>query len=628
MITVADLDQLFLAAITPPARKLMPYEFARKMRLPDGPQEGAYWDPATEPAQMHFINAISRPWHKVFVYVAPSQRGKTLTAILFPWLYAAVEEGVPIGYVMPNLDKLAQNWVGKIKPAIEGSGFGDWLPTSGPGSKSGKPAALKLMSPDGARSTVTYFMAGGGGSRETSLSSVSPGRLVVDEADDFESVGHIDLAMKRLESWGESGRAFVASTVNTRKKREGHPVLDMWGRADASHGRIAHCCPLCKRFQIIEEAQVDYEKAVVMCSACGVIWSEEERHAALNDSQLIEAGQSLKDGVIMGSPDPCRTFSLLTTGLDYHMGNVESIATSWKLAKEREALGDYSLIENFQQKIWCKKYEVPPDQQTVTDRLLLIRSANSFYPQGRCPDPVTRIVVAVDVQGDRIYWAAVGSDADDNRYLIDWGEWYFTNARTVEPTDADRAAVFDRVLHRTQDGWPREDGTPVRGSLVGIDIGYNVGGSVGRWCRGRAGVIALRGDSERRVHAELIDGKKTTVGFNRGSSQLESEHGFYEIRRQAAAADQPLFWWFVRTQSLREHFAGRIRVNLETAGAFHLPFGMSQEEPMIKHLSSWAIVRDKDTNICNWVQVGKRDDYQDCVCYALAMLTIEKKKRY
>lgn len=626
-IGTEGLSDLFLARLTPPPKRLTHYDFSKVMRLPDGPQAGQKWDAATEPAQLHFINAVSCPWHRIFVYVAPSQRGKTLAAVLFPWLYSVTEEGLPVGYVMPNLDKLTQNWMGKIKPAIVGSGFGDWLPAKGPGSKSGKPAALELQSPDGRKKTVTYFMAGGTGARETSLSSVSPARLVIDEADDFESAGHIDLALKRLESWGHTGRAFIASTVNSKAKRTSHPVLDMFNRYDATKSRVAHKCPHCQAFQVITEEQFQIEERCLVCISCGVKWSEDDRHEALNSSQLVGAGQSIVAGKISGEPLRLATFSLLTTGFDYHMADFGILAATWQAALEREKIGDFSLIENFQHKVLCKHYEIPPDQQSITDRMLTLRSSTALDVRGVVPDGFTRIVVAVDVQADRMYWLAMAADENDNRAIIDWDEWYYTTHRAVEPTADDRHKLLERILHRCRDGWPRNDGSILKGSIMGIDIGYNPGGSIGKWIANRAGCIALRGDSERRVQAETIDGKKITLALSRASSQLEADHGFYEVRKQQATPDSPAYWWFVRTQSLREHLASRLRMTPDTDGALRLPRGLAQDDQLIRHLSSWHIIRDKETNICRWEQKGKRDDLLDCGCYALAMLTIQKKAK-
>jgi phage terminase large subunit GpA-like protein len=634
-MTFATLDQSeadALARLIRPARRKRSFlGFCRTVKLPDGPKQGEYLRPESEPAQLRFIQAITSGKYRMFVHAAPSQRGKTLIAILIAWLYSIVEESLSVGYVMPNLDKLSQNWEGKIKPAIVGSGYGSWLPSKGPGSKGGRPAALLLVDPDTKRSAVTYFMAGGTGARETSLSSVSPARLLVDEVDDFESAGHVDLALKRLESWGSKALAFLASTVNTRSNRESHPILDFFSRQDATRSRICHKCPHCCKYQILSLDQLNLQTGQISCSHCGVIWSEDDRNKALDDSGIVHGEENLKLGVILDDERHSAIFSLLTTGFDYHMSNLLTIAQTYQVAKEKEALGDYSMMENFSHKVLCVPYTIPVDHETITDRLLTLRSAKSQWERGIVPDEADRIVVTIDVQGDRCYWLAMAGGLNDRRWIIDWDEWFWTSkdehtGKPLEPTDIDRHIILDRVLAKARDGWPRLNGNVVKASALGIDIGYNVGGTIGRWARGKSGVVAMRGDSQDRQIIETLDGKHTSLKFSRTGSFLEADHGFYEIRKQEVALDQSPYWWFVKTQSLREHLAGRIRREVESEGSLMLPHGVAEKDFLIKHLSSWAIVRDQDTKMVKWVQIGKRDDYMDTACYGLALLTTKPKK--
>lgn len=630
--TLDDSEAKALARLIRPARLRRSFiAFCRTVKLPDGPKQGEYLRPESEPAQLRFIQAVTSGKYRMFVHCAPSQRGKTLIAVLIAWLYAIVEESLSVGYVMPNLDKLSQNWEGKIKPAIVGSGYGSWLPVKGPGSKGGRPAALLLVDPDTKRSAVTYFMAGGTGARETSLSSVSPARLLVDEVDDFESAGHVELALKRLESWGNKALAFLASTVNTRANRDSHPILDFCGRADATRSRICHKCPHCGKYQVLSLDQLNLHTGQLSCSHCGVIWSSDDQGKALDDSGIVHGLENLKNGVILDDERTSAIFSLLTTGFDYHMSNLLTIAQTYQVAKEKEALGDYSMMENFSHKVLCVPYTIPVDHETITDRLLTLRSAKSQWERGVVPDEADRIAVAVDVQGDRCYWMAVASGLNDRRWIIDWDEWFWTakdekTGKPIEPTDIDRHLILDRVLAKSRDGWPRRNGNVVKASVLGIDIGYNVGGTIGRWVRGKSGVVALRGDSQDRQVIETLDGKHTSLKFNRAGSLMEADHGFYEIRRQDVSVDQPTYWWFVKTQSMREHLAGRLRREFDGEGAFMLPHGLPEKDILIKHLASWAIVRDKDTKLAKWVQIGKRDDYMDTACYALALLTSKPKK--
>jgi phage terminase large subunit GpA-like protein len=550
-----------------------------------------------------------------------------------PWLYSIVEESFAVGYVMPNLDKLSQNWEGKLKPAIIGSGFGAWLPKSGPGSKGGRPAALALQNPVTGKQVITYFMAGGTGSRETALSSVSPARLMIDEVDDFLDAGMVELALRRLESWGKKSLAFLASTINSRGDREDHPVLDFYNRSDATQSRIAHKCPYCEWFQVIKFEQLNMENSRIACSHCGVLWSDSDRFKALQLSELSHGPNGIVDGKINQILKRCEYFSLLTTCFDYNMGDFNAIAPTYLVAKDKEKLGDYSMMENFSQKVLCEPYTVPIDHETITDRLLTIRSTMAKCSKGIVPLGADRIVVGVDVQGDRCYWVAVASGSGDRRWIVDYDEWFWTakdpvTGKPIEPQDSDRHAILDKIMFKAREGWESEsdEKLKIKAALIAIDIGYNPNGSIGRWCFGKAGIVPVRGDHEDRVVSETLQGKHTTR-TGKLSSTLVSDHGFYEIRQQENSPGQPSHWWFVKSQTMREHVAARLRIAFDLEGSMMLPHGIAENDYLIQHLSAWAIVREQDSKMVRWVQIRKRDDYADATNYAIALLSQKPRQR-
>lgn len=621
-----EYDAEAFATLISPSKKPRSFlDFCHSLKLPDGPSAGKQFRPETEPAQLHYARAIdSGKWRK-FVLIAPSQRGKSTIGILAPWLYSVVEEGLDFGYILPNLLKLDQVWMGKLKPGIGGCGFANWLPTNGPGSKDGRPAALPMINPTTLKIILTYFMAVGSGARETSLSAVSPARLGMDEADDMRDAGQIELAMKRLESWGKKGKAFIASTVNTRKERDSHPILDFHTRSDATGCRIAHKCPHCAGFQVIQFTQLNLETAKLCCSLCGVIWSDSDRAKALHDSQICYS-EGCAEGKIIQTSRKTEYFTLLCGFADFNMGDFASLPATYLAAKDREKLGDYSLMETFSQKTLCEPYTIPVDHETITDRMLTLRSALAKYPKGVVPPGADRIVVGVDVQGDRCYWVAVASGSADRRWIVDYDEWFWTakdpvTGRPVEPKDEDRHAVLDRILQKARDGWEREgNDQPLKASLLAIDIGFNPNGSIGRWCFGKGGIVAVRGDHEDRQTAETLQGKVTTK-IGKMASTLLSDHGFYEIRQQEHSPGQPGHWWFVKSQSLREHVSARLRMAFDSEGSLMLPHGIAEKDYLIQHLSAWAIVREHDSKIVKWVQIRKRDDYADATNYAIALLS-------
>ncbi len=622
-----------IAGLIRPAKKIRTYkQFLRTLKVPDGPDAGKPLNPEREPAQMRFIDAVDardplnplRHLYHTLIHCAPTQRGKTLIAILGTWLYSIIEEKFDFGYIMPNLDKLDQNWETKLKPGIKGSGYGFLLPEQGPGSKGGRPPALPMFNPHTKRSSVTSFMAAGSEEKETSLAAVSPARVGLDEVDDFTSAGQVKRGVKRLESWRGRGRAFLASTVNNRTNRDEHPILDMVNDPQATNCRVTHRCPLCRHHQVIKFEQLDLETARLRCSnaACGALWTEDQRHEAIDEGDEVGGYSSIIDGQIVPNG---ATF-------DYHMSVMQAIVDEYLTAKDAEKIGKYKLMETFKHKVLCEPYSIPVDDGTVTDRMLSIRSSRASHGRGVVPDDATRLVVTVDVQGDRIYWLAMASGTLDRRWIIDWGEWFWTAVdpttnRIKEPTDEDRHAVLAKLLNRARDGWPRLNGQVIGASLIGVDIGHNPNGSIGRWINGKQGVVAMRGEGSEQQVAETIDGRKATFRVSRQGSDLLEDHGLYEIREQSAAPDQPRHWWFIRSQSLREHVAARLRQNVDAEDSLMLPKGVPENDPLIKHMTAWVIVRDEKTAATMWVQKHVRDDYGDCNNMGTALLTVHNRKR-
>jgi len=476
----SDLNDRRRARWTPPEKPRGLSEFARTILLPDGAAAGTKWIPESEPTQRLALAEIeSGKWSRI-VFAWPSQRGKTLLGILLLWLYTIAERRQSVSYLMPSLDKLSQNWEGKIKPAIVGSGFGGWLPTKGPGSKGGRPAALTMRDPmNGLIAGRTYFMALGGGGKETSVSSVTTATALVDEGDDAESAGQLELAFKRTNSYGAAGRTIVVSTVNNRTDRKSHPILDLADTGTKS--RIHHCCPHCGDFAPITRDRI-VDRACV-CLKCGVSWTKEDAAKALNNAKLVHAVTETK------------VFSLICVGPDFHMGGgLENIIAEGEAAQKAiDERSDHSLMQTYRNKVWCEHYDSTPkdeDGQTViptTNRLAALASQSKINldvdRREKDGDSVHLIhlpaecehqALGVDVQrgGDRapprLYFALLGSaPAAARRWLTGWGT-IALGPMGRQATDGEIMAGLDRLRDLLDDWAPA---VPIVRRLVDINDG-------------------------------------------------------------------------------------------------------------------------------------------------------------
>jgi len=572
--------------------------FARTIRLPDGPCKGDLWDPRSEPAQRLFIEEVQSGRRKKFVETAPTQRGKTLKGVILPALYAACELGTSVGYVMPTLDKLSQKWTGTLRPMIESAGFLDWFPVNGPGSKGGRPAMLQLRHPlTNARAGKLYFMAMGGGGSETATASNPCEWVVGDEADDADGVGQLMLVLKRAESYGAGGRAFIIGTVNDRVGRDVHPILEL--HSQGTRTRVAHQCPHCRVHVVPDFEDFDVRSAVITCPECKTPWSEDDRHAAL-------------DAAIYKHADPgAEIFSVLTTGLDYHWeipdrrtGEVKlllpSIAAELRMAMDAEDR-DQSIMRQHMMKVWCRDWKVANvNQPEATTAHLLDIAAKAEYQRGEVPDGVDVLHLATDVQLRELYWITLGSNETD-WWVIDWGAHAVCD-QLHQPSESERIESLDAVADMALQGWPRMGGTgqvPVQ--MAGVDAGFK-SDEVRPWvAKRRQSWVSIKGAGQELAH------RMRSVQAAPGERQSHEER-WYEVRAQDDAPDRRQLF------PSKHDILDRIAEDW-LAGRGHLP--RDADSQLLHHLTGYQ--RNPKATGERWIFRGKRHDWFDGLVYCRAL---------
>ncbi len=622
MSALAELNERKAHDLQPTKKPRRIGEFARTLRLPDGPsgprdgQPGDLWVPETEPTQAAFYaHHESGAWRK-FTVVAPSQRGKTLKAILCPLLHACCESRQSFAIVLPNLDGLSKAWDGKLKPSIEGTGFKDWLPTQGPGSKGGRPTVLIMRDPEtGRRAGPLFFLAMGTGGRETSVSQVSPQKIGIDEADDAADAGQLSLTAKRINSWGKAGRAYITSTVNDRAGRDAtdindpdsaHPILMLY-RAGSQH-RQRHRCPHCAGYFAPEYEHLDVDACAITCPLCAVVWSEADRIDALNRSLSVGALDLITfDHVLQGHYES-DDYSELTTVLDYHMTVLSDICADIRAAKLAEARGEYSLMKTVMHKMFCRSYVEPAGIGEITNAGLAVVSARSDYEKRLVPSWVIRLSIGVDVQGDRIYWIVVGHGPDDRTCIVDWGyEMLVPKEEARQPTPADRRRVLHDLDSKVAVGWQHEGHenrlVPDHG-MRGIDVGFATDEVVG-WLRGM-------GTKWRAVRGV---GRDTIKNFGKILDLPAEARAFVEAR-------QPDGWPIPLINVLGDNVRRWIHQALlrdpYTPASMMLPRGLTKADALLLHLSGEVEIIGKDGKTILFER-RVRHDWLDALIYAVAV---------
>ena len=614
-------------------------DFARTVKLPDGPHAGEYWNPASEPVQEAWMGQLQNPYWRVRICVAPSQRGKTLAAVLTPTLYALTERRQSVCYILPTLDKLSQNWEGKIKPSIEGMGFGAWLPTKGPGAKGGRPAALVVRDPaTGARAGLLYFMAGGGGGKETALSSVTASPVVIDEGDDFQSEGHLLLGLKRGASYGDDAEALIASTVNDRLDRTDHPILAVYARGTAS--RVWFQCPHCADigpsagFQLLEWTRVTFDAssaeaardtARYVCQHCAVAWTEADRRRALRHWRLVHRGQTVNEAGTVTGPVPLgRWFSLLSTGLDYYMDSLPNlVADYWAAQVSVSQRADHSAMRLFHYKVLCQAYDGDKggeeNAQKITVEYLQVRAAHSPWGPtvastdreadgdrrtysrhvAEFPREAAFGAVAVDVQGDRCYWLLLGLDHERRQWDVAWGYEYATPDRQPM-NEAQLHQVLDRIDGIT-------NGICDRIACRGVDTNFNTDHIV-RWLRMHPDWVPTYGASADKARRMQTGGS------------AEATFPGILIQKRSANWSLPQHRHHIDTNPMRKMAQNAFLGVRGDPGSAMLPNGLKQnasDRNYLQHLCG----EEWDEKKGKWVPAkgGSRHDFLDCRVYALSL---------
>jgi len=621
--------------IKPPPSPLSWLEFARTIRLPDGPYAGQYWDPESEPAQFAQIKAMDGGRFRSFVNVAPSQVGKSLLAAQCPALKFSINDRMAVGYVLPTLEILDRNWLEKIKPGIEGAGFGAYLPEKGPGSRGGRPKSVRFKDPNGGKCGSLVFMAAGsGGSKETSLASTTLAAQVVDEADDFEDVQHVQLALARTAAFGADGWSFISCTVN---KDEDSVILAFYEQS--TKGRLWVPCLACGAYQTLDFDRMHYEgetvkeakeSARLICKHCEHAHGEHERHEMLREAVYAMQGQTVDgDGEILGPEPVSDRWGILTTQLDYHLGmGLPELASEHLQAKQAiERAEDHSPMRFHYRKRWSMQYTEDREAITLDNKGLALLSNQCGLYKRQVPKWAEWLTIAIDVQKDRIYWQVMAHARANRFHIVDWGFEFLEPDKTArmdrsEYSREEYHAVFSKIDEDMRDGWQIEGSeermTPARG---GIDTGYQED-TVTEWLQGHPGWHGIKGRDKNptKSRADKDAGRKDT-------KVITQIRDCVEIRK---TQNGPL--WFVSTHHMRLATHRGLLLASEKPGSGSIPrdsngIPLAANDMLCLHLTAELWTRDEKTGKWFWREIRKRNDLLDCAVYNQALGRFEAAAR-
>lgn len=606
-----------------PVRVLPSYaEVAHGIILPDGPMQGYRYDPLLDPVHAASIKLLdSGDWRR-FVVVGAVQTGKSLAWITLPLLRCSTYGKQSVVYSQPTMAKLNEAWTGKIYPMISAGEWASWLPLKGQGARGSQtPNFVVLEDPRNGRTRAgMVYMVAGGGSSEAAQASITAPVVLVDEVDSYKSRHRVELIGKRADAYGSKSLKVYTSTV---KDDESSIILGMY--QEGTRSRLWFACPHCGRYQPMEWTNVKYEAtdeltaretARYMCSHCAVLWSEDDRRAALRRWELVHAGQELSaEEKLEGDTPRTETCSFLWTALDSSLRSLGDLVVEHYRASQALAAGEHGAMRSFFRDQLCKMYTGERDEMEMSGplswQMVLQRSQRDNWGPVRHysdrdghtslhttysryladpPEGATHAIGTIDVQHDRVYWLLQGFNREGTIWYFGWGYEY------ARPDHAPYSTVeFNLLIDRTIRTM-RETCQHVPLLLIGID------------CGDQTDMVldyekANRHQGVRAVKGATMDSLKVMAGDITGVVYIRD--GVFHVA----------------TDAVRDGLHAALRRPNTSPGATRLPNGMDYQGGTIcKHLVNEQTGWDTQKLKITLLKAPGRHDWLDTGIYGRALI--------
>ncbi len=314
--------------------------------LTTGPHAGRKFRIARQPLAGLLLDEMDSERWRRFVVTGPAQSGKTLCGFVIPVLYHLFEVGETVICGLPSMDLAADKWRDDLRPAIEASGYRELLPSgrAGAGSRGGK-SGLAIQFRNG---RVLRFMSGGGADK--SRAGMTSRVVVISETDGMDTAGGgsreadpIAQLEARTQAFGSRARIYLECTVSTETGRTWQDYMR------GSHSRLALPCPHCGAWVTPEREHLvgwrDVEnvmdagaQAAIVCSGCGVQWTEGERFDANRQAMLLHEGLEVEGGQIRGQAKRTDTLGFRWTAVNNLLISMSDVARKeWWASRQDDA---------------------------------------------------------------------------------------------------------------------------------------------------------------------------------------------------------------------------------------------------------------------------------------------------
>lgn len=485
---VAVIAATLAAAIMPPAH-VDAVEYARtSVVVPDGPKAGDLWDDSLTPyvAEPLLMSMTDSGVNEIAIRKS-AQTGFT-TLLLASTAYYIKHDPCRVMIVQPTISALSEFNKEKLSVMLAGSPdmkrlVRDQTSRSGEGS-----TAVSKRFPGG-----SLKLAIANSARDLRSSTIR--KAWCDEVNeypvDLDGQGDpLGMVEARQESFLMSGDWF-RGYISTPTILGGSRIDDLFDAGDQRYWNMP--CPGCgemfrfvfdrKYFKFKDEFPHDPFYAT---PCCGTTVEAHEKVA------LMKKGRWIAD-----KPRPGAYPS-------YHFDALSSPFVPWEKIAERFTAcnDDPQKLKTFWNLTLGLAYDMKGD---APDHVRLYERRDDSLTRGHIPPQGLVLVGSADVQMNGIWYLIKAISADRQSYRVDAG--YIDG-----PTDDPHAGAFAKLEEIRQKQWPDAFGRARGVDLFGIDSGYR-SHVVYTWCRGKAGVMALKGE-DGWSRPPLGQPKPVEINFN------------------------------------------------------------------------------------------------------------------
>lgn len=337
-------------------------------------------------------------------------------------------------------------------------------------------------------------------------------------------------------------------------------------------------CPDCRNSQVLAWSNVRWDKAPsgkhlphtahYVCSHCGSIWTDADRHDAVARGQWQATNRDGAQGIA-----------------GFHISALMSpwVALPDVVTEFLAARKDAALLQVWTNTVLGEPFE---EEREVIEASSLMTRGENYGPQS-IPEAVRFLTAGVDTQGDRLEVQIVGWGAFEESWAVRY---------EVLPGDPAQQHVWDQLDDVLRAAYCRADGRELRVRLACIDAGGHHQHQVLEHCRRRKGIVAIRGTAGAKP-----------IWSGRAS---KTRHG------------HRVFWVGVDTS--KDTIYSRLRFGEPGPGYMHFSVGGMFNEEYYRQLTSEEVQTryNEGRPYRVWMLPGgKRNEALDTMVYALAART-------